>query len=58
MLTHIPGLSNEAITVIWTMVERNDHESAFRPFWDSLPSELHTGMAPGSTRPGPSRQVA
>lgn len=44
VLTQFPQLADDSIAVIWTMVERHDEESPRAPFWQSLPSQLHSGF--------------
>ena len=45
MLAQFPQLSADSIAVIWTMAERQDAESTWKPFWDSLPHTLHSGLS-------------
>lgn len=45
VLTQFPQLADDSIAVIWTMVDRHDEESPRAPFWQSLPSQLHSGFA-------------
>lgn len=44
-LARIPGLDDESLAVVWTMVDRWDDESPHAPFWASLPSAIGTGLS-------------
>lgn len=39
------GLHEDLILLVFTMVERDDSDSAMAPFWRSLPDVLITGMS-------------
>ena len=38
------GLHRDLILLVFTMVDRDDSDSGFAPFWRSLPTDLITGM--------------
>ena len=44
-LARIPGLGDDALALIWTMVERHDEEAAAAPFWAALPARFCTGLS-------------
>ena len=45
VLSQFPQLSSDSIAVIWTMAERYDPDSSWRPFWASLPQNLDSGLS-------------
>eukprot|EP00798_Chlamydomonas_sp_ICE-L_P010016 gene10016-7903_t len=45
VLQRLPGLGEEAIALIWTMVERREPESPFAAYWASLPDHFGTGLS-------------
>jgi hypothetical protein len=46
-LSRLPGLDDETLAVVWTMVERWDDDSASRHFWAALPDAFNTGEFAG-----------
>ncbi len=45
MLSVIPGLGMDNLLVIFTMIDRFDEESFWRPFWLELPERFDTGLS-------------
>lgn len=45
MLSVIPGLGMDNLLVIFTMIDRFDEESMWRPFWLELPERFETGLS-------------
>jgi hypothetical protein len=44
MLLRAPlGVGDDTLALVWTMVERHEPESAYQPFWASLPQRFGTG---------------
>jgi hypothetical protein len=43
MLARLPGVGEEQLLVVWTMVERWEPEAAAAAFWRALPDQLGTG---------------
>jgi hypothetical protein len=43
MLARLPGMGEEQVLVVWTMVERWEPEAAAAAFWRALPDQLGTG---------------
>ena len=39
------GLHDDLMLLVFTMVDRDDEDSALAPFWRSVPVELVTGMS-------------
>ena len=44
MLSVIPGLGMDNLLIIFTMIDRWDEDSEWKPFWDELPEEFRTGI--------------
>lgn len=42
-LQQVPGLHDEALLLLWILVEVHDEESLWAPFWRSLPDTFNTG---------------
>lgn len=45
MLSVIPGLSMDNLLILFTMIDRWDTDSIWRPFWKQLPNEFRTGIS-------------
>jgi len=45
MLMALPGLSMDNLLIIFTMCDRFDPDSAWAPFWRSLPDAFFTGLS-------------
>ncbi len=45
MLSVIPDVSIDNILIIFTMIDRFDDDSAWKPFWDELPEAFKTGIS-------------
>ena len=43
LLARLPGMDDESLLVVWTMVERQEPEAQQRSFWVALPEQLETG---------------
>jgi histone-lysine N-methyltransferase SETD3 len=44
MLSVIPGLGMDNLLIIFTMIDRWQEDSEWKPFWDELPDEFRTGI--------------
>lgn len=44
-LARLPGMDEETLAVIWTMVERWDGDAGAAPFWRALPARFGTGLS-------------
>ncbi|WPT18035.1 Actin-histidine N-methyltransferase [Picochlorum sp. SENEW3] len=45
MLSVIPDVSIDNILIIFTMIDRFDDDSAWKPFWNELPDAFKTGIS-------------
>jgi hypothetical protein len=45
MLSVIPGLSMDNLLIIFTMIDRFDDDSFWKPFWKELPEAFKTGLS-------------
>ena len=45
MLSVIPGLGMDNLLIIFTMIDRFDEDSPWKPFWDELPETFGTGLS-------------
>ena len=45
MLSVIPGLSMDNLLIVFTMIDRWDDDSIWRPFWKQLPDAFKTGIS-------------
>ena len=45
MLMVLPGISVDSLLVIFSMIDRHDPDSAWAPFWASLPAAFCTGLS-------------
>ena len=45
MLSVIPGLSMDNLLILFTMIDRWDADSIWRPFWKQLPNAFRTGIS-------------
>lgn len=44
-LSAMPGLHEEMLLLLWTMVERHVTDSPLQPFWAALPQAITTGLS-------------
>jgi len=45
MLSVIPGLGMDNLLIVFTMIDRFDDDSFWKPFWDELPEAFGTGLS-------------
>ena len=45
VLTQFPDLSSDSLALIWTMADRQDADSPWQRFWESLPGSFGTGLS-------------
>lgn len=43
ILEKIDGMTSETMMLLWTMREKHNHESRFKPYFDSLQESFCTG---------------